>query len=81
MKRQITGLNAADRCAADQVPDGVFLVRVQRVQFRRQIGQFVQAPVRRADRWYNGCVFDVKWKFRLKNIVAGAPLAPQLRTD
>ena len=36
MKRQITGLHAADRCAADQVPDGVFLVRVQRTQFRRQ---------------------------------------------
>jgi hypothetical protein len=36
MKRQITGLHAADRSAADQVPDGVFLVRVQRVQFRRQ---------------------------------------------
>ena len=36
MKRQISGLHAADRCAADQVPDGVFLVRVQRVYFRRQ---------------------------------------------
>ena len=36
MRRQITGLHAADRCAADQVPDGVFLVRVQRVTFRRQ---------------------------------------------
>jgi hypothetical protein len=36
MKRQITGLHAADRCAADQIPDGVFLVRVQRTQFRRQ---------------------------------------------
>jgi len=36
MKRQIAGLNAADRCAADQVPDGVFLVRVQGAQFRRQ---------------------------------------------
>jgi hypothetical protein len=36
MKRQISGLHAADRCAADQVPDGVFLVRVQRVTFRRQ---------------------------------------------
>ena len=36
MKRQITGLHAADRSAADQIPDGVFLVRVQRVQFRRQ---------------------------------------------
>ena len=36
MKRQITGLHAADRCAADQVPDGVFLVRVQRVVYRQQ---------------------------------------------
>ena len=36
MKRQITGLHAADRCATDQIPDGVFLVRVQRVQFHRQ---------------------------------------------
>jgi hypothetical protein len=35
MKRQITGLHAADR-GADQIPDGVFLVRVQRIQFRRQ---------------------------------------------
>jgi hypothetical protein len=36
MKRQITGLHAADRCAADQIPDGVFLVRVQRVKFHRR---------------------------------------------
>jgi hypothetical protein len=36
MRRQIAGLQAADRCAADQLPDGLFLVRVQRVQFRRQ---------------------------------------------
>jgi hypothetical protein len=36
MKRQITGLHAADRCAADQIPDGVFLVQVQRVKFHRQ---------------------------------------------
>jgi hypothetical protein len=36
MKRQIYGLHAADRCSADRVPDGVFLVRVQRVTFRRQ---------------------------------------------
>jgi hypothetical protein len=35
MKRQITGLHAADHGAADQIPDGVFLVRVQRIQFRR----------------------------------------------
>jgi hypothetical protein len=36
MKRQISGLHAADRCSADQIPDGVFLVRVQRVRFQRQ---------------------------------------------
>ncbi|SPF32271.1 hypothetical protein SBA1_1040039 [Candidatus Sulfotelmatobacter kueseliae] len=36
MKRQITGLHAADRWAADQVPDGIFLVRVQRARFCRQ---------------------------------------------
>jgi len=35
VRRQIAGLHAADRCAADQIPDGLFLVRVQRVQFRR----------------------------------------------
>jgi hypothetical protein len=35
MRRQITGLHAADRCAA-QIPDGVFLVRVQRAKFQRQ---------------------------------------------
>ena len=36
MRRQITGLQAADRCTADQLPDGVFLARVQGVSFRRQ---------------------------------------------
>src|SRR5580658_8664299 len=36
MKRQIAGLHAADRGASDQVPEGVFLVRVQRAKFHRQ---------------------------------------------
>ena len=36
MKHQVTGLRAAHRCASGRVPDGVFLVRVQRVQFRRE---------------------------------------------
>jgi len=36
MKRQIMGLHEADRCAADQAPDGIYLVRVRRVSFRRQ---------------------------------------------
>ena len=35
MRRQIAGLNAADRCTADKLPDALFLVRVQKVQFRR----------------------------------------------
>ncbi|MCU1304366.1 MAG: hypothetical protein JWQ87_4650 [Candidatus Sulfotelmatobacter sp.] len=37
MKRQITGLRAADRCASDQIPDGVFLVRVRRTRFQRHV--------------------------------------------
>src|SRR6516164_3791899 len=34
MKRQITGLNAA-YCSDNQVPDGIFLVQVQKVRYRR----------------------------------------------
>jgi hypothetical protein len=36
MKRQISGLRAADRCSADQIPEGLFLVRVQKVAYRAQ---------------------------------------------
>ncbi|MGA8428602.1 MAG: hypothetical protein WB729_02185 [Candidatus Sulfotelmatobacter sp.] len=36
MKRQIAGLHDADHCATDRIPDGVFLVQVQKVCFRRQ---------------------------------------------
>ena len=36
MRRQITGLNAADRCVGDQISDGLYLVRVQKVHFHRQ---------------------------------------------
>src|SRR5438552_584765 len=35
MKRQIAGLRAADTSGRGQVPDGMYLVRVQRVQFRK----------------------------------------------
>jgi hypothetical protein len=35
VRRQIEGLHAAGHGAADQIPDGLFLVRVHRVQFRR----------------------------------------------
>jgi hypothetical protein len=37
MKRQIAGLHAADRCGANQIPEGVFLVRVKRAKFTRQV--------------------------------------------
>ena len=36
MKRQIIGLRAAERNAVDQIPEGVFLVKVQRAKFQRQ---------------------------------------------
>ena len=36
MKRQINGLHAADRNAVDKIPNGVFLVHVQRARFFRQ---------------------------------------------
>jgi hypothetical protein len=47
MKRQITGLHAADRCAAAQIPDGVFLVTVQRAKYQRQAQKpyYTLAPV------------------------------------
>ena len=37
MKRQITGLNAADRYATDLVPDGIYLARIQKVRFYTQV--------------------------------------------
>ena len=39
MKRQISGLQGVNRSVIDQTPDGVFLVRVQRVQFRRCVSK------------------------------------------
>ena len=34
MRRRIQGLHEADRSAADEVPDGLYLVRVTRAQYR-----------------------------------------------
>ena len=34
MRRRIQGLHEADRSPADEVPDGLFLVRVERAQYR-----------------------------------------------
>ena len=72
MKRKITGLNAADRCAADQVPDGIFLVRVRKVYFRRQaqkpyytVSMVISEPRRFADRMISSrlyCNSKALWK-------------------
>jgi hypothetical protein len=72
MKRHISGLHAADRCSADQVPDGVFLVRVQRVTFHRQqpkpyyaLALSVVHPHRFADSVLSGrlyCTPKALWK-------------------
>ena len=35
MKRNITGLRAADTSNPNSIPDGIFLVRVMRMQFRK----------------------------------------------
>jgi hypothetical protein len=35
MRRQISGLRSADACAIDRIPDGVFLVRVAGIQFKK----------------------------------------------
>jgi hypothetical protein len=73
MRRQIAGLHAADRCAADQIPDGLFLVRVQRVQFRRQaqkpyyaLALAILEPVRFSDHVISSrlyCNPKALWKF------------------
>jgi hypothetical protein len=34
MKRYVAGLNQATACASDGLPDGLFLVRVERIQYR-----------------------------------------------
>jgi len=35
MKRQISGLRSADATGVDRIPDGIFLVRVTRIQFKK----------------------------------------------
>jgi hypothetical protein len=73
VRRQIAGLHAADRCAADQIPDGLFLVRVQKVSFRRQaqkpyytLAMAVLEPCRFSDHIISGrlyCNPKALWKF------------------
>jgi len=72
MRRQITGLHAADRCATEQVPDGVFLVRVQKAHFRRQaqrpyytLGLAILEPTRFANHVVSSrlyCTQKALWK-------------------
>jgi hypothetical protein len=57
MKRQIPGLRAVDACAIDRLPDGVFLVRITRIQFKKYypksyyiVNLTVLEPYRFADR-------------------------------
>ena len=73
MKRQITGLHAADRSAADQIPDGIFLVQVQRAKFHRQaqkpyytLALAILEPSRLADHVISSrlyCSPKALWKF------------------
>jgi hypothetical protein len=73
MKRQISGLHAADRCAVDQIPDGVLLVRVKKIQFRRHaqksyytLSLTILEPRRFADQIISSrlyCSPKVLWKF------------------
>ena len=72
MRRRISGLHAADHCSADQVPDGIYLVRVQRVTFRRQaqkpyytVALSVVQPLRFANETLSGrlyCTPKALWK-------------------
>jgi len=71
MKRQIAGLHDADRSAADRIPDGVFLVRVQKAAFRPQqkpyytITLAVIEPHRFSGRLLSGrlyCTAKALWK-------------------
>jgi hypothetical protein len=64
MIRQIIGLSAADPCASDQVPDGIFLVKVQKARFYRQpqkpyytLSVVILEPHRFADRVISSRVY------------------------
>ena len=72
MKRQIAGLRDADRCPVGQIPDGVFLVRVQRAKFQRQaqkpyymLNLSIHEPVRFAGQGISSriyCTRKALWK-------------------
>lgn len=72
MKRQISGLRSADACAIDRIPDGVFLVRVARIQFKKYypkpyyfVNLTILEPQRFADRAISSrlyCHAKALWK-------------------
>jgi hypothetical protein len=72
MRRRIQGLHEADRSAADEIPDGLYLVRVTRAQYRRHaqkpfyIVRFaVVEPKERAGHSISGrlyCTAKALWK-------------------
>jgi hypothetical protein len=57
MKRQLTGLNAANHYLTGQIPDGIYLVSVRKARFHRQarkpyytLDVLITEPVRFVDR-------------------------------
>jgi hypothetical protein len=72
VRRQIPGLNVANRCAADGVPEGVFLVRLRQIHFRQQgqkpyytVGLVILAPIRFANNLISSriyCNSKALWK-------------------
>src|SRR6202158_32611 len=75
MKRQITGSHDADRCSVAQIPDGVFLARVNRARFQRQAQKpyypltlAILEPVRFAGQGISSriyCTRKALWKLNL----------------
>ncbi len=73
MKRRIQGLHEADRSAADEVPDGLFLVRMDRGQYRWHAQKpyyllrfSVLEPKPLAGHFITGCIYctpKALWKF------------------
>jgi hypothetical protein len=59
MKRQVPGLAETARDSRPEIPDGVFLVRVDGAQFRWQAHKpfYVQSPVSIPSQQFSDCSF------------------------
>ena len=72
MRRRVQGLHEADRLAADEIPDGLFLIRVERTQYRWRAQKpyyllhvTILEPKQLAGRSINGpiyCTVKALWK-------------------